>query len=281
MLIGGVELTVLDAGTFLYDGGAMFGVVPKVIWSSLLPSDDSNRITLSVAPLLIRTEQECVLIDTGFGNRLGKRERKIFGADPDGDVVAALSREGLTRADVDIVVLTHLHIDHAGGATSMIDGELRPTFPNARYVVNSKEWAAALDPNPMSAAAYRRDDFVPLEACGRLELVEGEHAINKTVTAVETGGHTAGHMMVRVDTAEGTAVYPADLLPSRHHVRAPYVASVDLYPLDVIERKQALLSEAVESGWTVVLDHDPGGKMGRIARSDDGRFAFRELEDCA
>lgn len=277
MRIGKAELTVLDAGTFLYDGGAMFGVVPKVIWRERMQADELNRIELSAAPLLIRTPHALVLVDTGFGSRLGKREKKIFGCDPDRNVVSALEAEGVSPEEIDTVVLTHLHIDHAGGATSLVGGEIVPTFPNATHVINSREWAAALDPNPMSAAAYRAEDFLPLEAAGRVTFVEGNRSVADTVSVEETGGHTAGHMLVRVDTVEGTAVYPADLIPTRHHLRAAYVPSVDLFPLDVIEKKAALLESAAEHGWTLILDHDPGCKFGRVTRSEQGNFVFAEL----
>ncbi len=275
--LGDVKLTSLDAGEFLFDGGAMFGAVPKVIWETLVPVDEFNRIRLTLSPLLISVGSKRILVDVGFGTRHTKKDLKIYGFDPARNVVTSLAEEGLAPSDIDIVVLTHLHADHAGGATTIEGGELVPTFPSARYVVNEREWRDALDPDPRSRAAYRRDDFVPLERGGCLALVGDREDLGDGVSVVRTGGHTAGHMMVLVQNDAGTVVYPADIVPSRHHVRVPYIAGVDLFPLDVIEEKEKLLSAAAEEKWIVVLDHDPEGNVGRIVRDEKGRYAFSDL----
>lgn len=276
--LGALELTSLDAGEFLYDGGAMFGAVPKIIWETLVPVDEQNRITLTLSPLLIVSESRKILVDVGFGERHTKRDLKVFGFDPARNVQGALARRGLSPGDIDIVVLTHLHCDHAAGATREGADGVEPAFPNARYIVNALEWEDALSPDPRSAAAYRRDDFVPLEEAGRVELVGDSYDVGDGVSIVRTGGHTRGHAMVIVRTSEGTAVYPADLIPSRHHARVPYVAGIDLFPLDMIDEKEKLLAEAAEDGWIVILDHDTVGNVGRIARDDRGRFAFRDVD---
>ena len=276
--LGGLELTSLDAGEFPYDGGAMFGAVPKVIWETLVPVDEQNRITLTLSPLLISSGSRKILVDVGFGERHTKRDLKVFGFDPARNVEGALARLGLSPDDIDTVVLTHLHADHAGGATREGPGGIEPAFPNARYIVNALEWEDALSPDPRSAAAYRRDDFVPVEEAGRLELVGDSYDAGDGVSVVRTGGHTRGHAIVLVETSAGTAVYPADLIPSRHHARVPYVAGIDLFPLDMIDQKEKLLTDAVENDWVVVLDHDPAGNVGRIVRDERGRFAFRDID---
>jgi glyoxylase-like metal-dependent hydrolase (beta-lactamase superfamily II) len=276
--LGGLTLTSLDAGEFLYDGGAMFGAVPKIIWETLVPCDDQNRIVLTLSPLLITSERRRILVDVGFGGRHTKRDLKIFGFDPSRNVESALERIGLSPGDIDTVLLTHLHCDHAGGATREGKTGPEPAFPNARYVVNELEWEDALSPDPRSAAAYRRDDFVPIEEAGLLDLAGDVYDAGDGVTLVRTGGHTRGHAMVIVRTDAGTAVYPADLIPSRHHARVPYVAGIDLFPLDMIEEKEKLLKEAAENDWIVILDHDPVGNVGRIVRDDRGRFAFRDAD---
>lgn len=277
MKLGGLELTSLDAGDFLVDGGAMFGAVPKVIWQKLVQVDEENRIRLSLSPLLIRTGSRNILVDAGFGRRHTDRELEIYGFDPDDNVEGALKREGLEPEDIDTVILTHLHIDHAGGATRERGGGVEPAFPNARYFVNEIEWHDALDPDPRSAAAYREDDFVPIEQAGQLTLVGDRYDVGDGVSAVRTGGHTEGHLMVLVETAAGRAVYPADLIPSRHHVRIPYVAGFDLFPLEVIERKRSLLNQASSEGWLVILNHDTEGSIGRIIRDEKGRPLFQDL----
>lgn len=278
MQLGPVTLDVIDAGRFLFDGGGMFGVVPKVIWNELLPADERNRLTLALWLLLVRTPDETILVDTGFGKRLSEMDERMYGPAPTPAVDDALEQRGVSVEDVDAVVLTHLHADHAGGAVTRRGDRPAPTFPNARYYVHEREWADAATPNAMSAAGYRADDFLPLEEAGVVELVGDLHRIGKHVVLERTGGHTAGHMMARVKTDEGEVLYPADLIPSRHHFRAPYIASVDLYPLDVVERKMQVLAEAAEKGSVVILDHDPDGAVGRVREGKKGRYFFEESE---
>lgn len=278
LTLGGLTLVSLDAGAFLYDGGAMFGAVPKIIWEGLVPCDEQNRITLTLSPLLIASDTRRILVDVGFGTRCTKRDLKIFGFDPSRNVEGALARLGLAPADIDTVVLTHLHCDHAAGATRDGEAGLEPAFPNARYVVNALEWEDALNPDPRSAAAYRRDDFVPLEEAGQLELVGDSYEVGEGITLLRTGGHTRGHSMVVIETREGTAAYPADLVPIRYHARVPYVAGIDTFPLEMIDQKEKFLTRAAEEGWVVILDHDAEGNVGRIVRDEGGRFAFRDID---
>ena len=276
--LGDLELISLDAGEFYYDGGAMFGAVPKVIWETLVPVDEQNRICLTLSPLLIASETRKILVDVGFGGLHLKKDVRTYAFDPGKNVFTALADEGLTPEDIDTVVLTHLHSDHAAAATRSGTNGPEIAFPNARYIVNEDEWRTAFDPDPRSAAAYRGEDFEPIESAGRLDLVGDECDIGDGVSLVRTGGHTVGHMMVMVETRDGKAVYPADLVPSRYHVRTPYIAGVDLFPLEVISEKEKLLKSAVDGGWLVILDHDPEGNVGRIVEDEKGRFAFRDVE---
>ena len=276
MRLGPVTLDVVDAGRFLFDGGGMFGVVPKVIWNELQPADDRNRLTLALWLLLIRTPQETVLVDTGFGKRFSQTEEKMYGPMPSPAVDDALRAMGVASEDVDAVVLTHLHADHAGGATVRAGDRIVPTFPGARYYVHRREWDDAVNPNAISAAAYRGDDYLPLEEAGLVELVGDTHHIGSHIVLERTGGHTAGHLMVRVTTDDGDAIYPADLIPSRHHFRAPYTASVDLYPVEVVERKLEVLARAARDGTIIILDHDPAGAVGRAVEGKKGRYYFEE-----
>ena len=276
--LGDTELVSLDAGQFPYDGGAMFGGVPKVIWGKLVPVDEQNRIILSLSPLLIRTGGRNILVDVGYGSRHTEKDLKIWGFDPDVTVVTALAEEGLEPSDIDTVILTHLHADHAAGSTTDGKDGPVPTFPDATYLVNEAEWVFANDPDARSAAAYRPDDFVPLMEAGQLELIGDRYDVGEGVTVRRTGGHTGGHMAVYVENDAGTAVYPADLIPTRNHVRVPYIAGIDMIPLEVLESKEELLSDAVEGDWIVILDHDVMGNIGRIVRDDRGRFVFRDLE---
>jgi glyoxylase-like metal-dependent hydrolase (beta-lactamase superfamily II) len=276
--LGDTELVSLDAGQFPYDGGAMFGGVPKVIWGKLVPVDEFNRILLSLSPLLIRTGARRILVDVGYGSRHTENDLKIWGFDPDVTVVTALADEGLEPSDIDTVILTHLHADHAAGSTSEGPNGLVPTFPNARYLINADEWETANHPDVRSAAAYRPDDFVPIKEAGQLDLIGDFHDAGDGVSARRTGGHTGGHMAVFIENEAGTAVYPADLIPTRHHVRVPYIAGIDMIPLEALESKEKLLSDALEGNWVVILDHDMMGNIGRIVRDERGRYAFVDMQ---
>jgi len=275
--LGDIELVSLDAGQFPYDGGAMFGGVPKVIWGNLLPVDEFNRIILTLSPLLIRAGDRNLVVDVGYGSRHTKKDLKIWGFDPDVTVVTALADEGLAPSDIDTVILTHLHADHAAGSTSDGPDGVVPTFPKARYVANETEWEAANHPDERSRAAYRPDDFVPLMKAGQLDLVGDQADLGDGVSVGRTGGHTAGHLAVYVESAGKKAVYPADLIPTRHHVRVPYIAGIDLIPLEVIESKKEMLEAAVAEDWVVILDHDVFGNIGRIVRDERGRYAFEDI----
>jgi glyoxylase-like metal-dependent hydrolase (beta-lactamase superfamily II) len=275
--VGNATLTSLDAGVCYYDGGAMFGGVPKVIWDNLIASDPKNRIPLTLSPLLIRTGDRKILVDTGFGGPHLEDDIKYFDYDPSVNVLTALAEEGVKPEEIDTVVLTHLHSDHAAAATTATPEGIVPTFPNAHYIVHSEEWKAAMDPDPRSAAAYRAEDFLPLEWEGILKLVGDSVDLGDGVRAVRTGGHTGGHLMVIVESGGETAVYPADLIPSRYHVRLPYVAGIDLFPLDVIDEKKRLLTRAEKENWIVILDHDAIGNVGRVTRDQRGRFVFKDI----
>jgi glyoxylase-like metal-dependent hydrolase (beta-lactamase superfamily II) len=278
--VGSLELRVLDAGGFFYDGGVMFGPVPKAVWQKLVTPDCDNRIRLSIRPLLIKAPDATILIDTGFGERYGDREVTMYGPRQDRGIEAALAREGVAAEDVDVVVLTHLHTDHAGGAVKVAAGGhgpadgLVPAFPKARYVVSEREWSVACDRSHPRAAAYRKDDFVPLRDAGVLELVGDECAVGHGVTVIRTGGHTEGHLAAVIADGGATALYPADLVPTRHHVRVPYLAGVDLYPVELMERKREFLDAAARGGWHVILCHEPDAPVGRVAETAPGRHQF-------
>jgi len=256
----------------------MFGPVPRTVWRRLIAPDEENRIRLSVRALLVRAPGCTILIDTGFGDRFGDREAAAYGPDPGRGVEAALAEAGFSPEDVDVVVLTHLHTDHAGGAVKERAGTLVPAFPRARYVVSEREWKVACDRSLPRAGAYRTDDFLPLREAGALDLVGDGADLGHGVRVVRTGGHTEGHLAVLMDGGDAPAAYLSDLVPTRHHVRVPYVAAVDLYPVELMERKLEMLNAAARDRWLLVLDHDPENAVGRVAQVAPGRHRF---EPCA
>ncbi|MBI2900361.1 MAG: MBL fold metallo-hydrolase [Planctomycetes bacterium] len=266
MKLGRFELDAVSDGFFRLDGGAMFGIVPKVAWEKVTRVDDRNRIFLSLSTLLIRTGSANVLVDTGIGTKNDARFCETYGVDHFTTVPGSLGRLGLSVSDIDIVILSHLHFDHAGGATTRSDGGVVPTFPRATYVIQRGMWDEAQDPNPRTKGSYFPDDFLPLEKAGRVKFIDGEAEIVPGVRAVKTGGHVKHHQIVFVESEGRTALYWADLMPTTNHVRPAWVMGYDLYPFEVAAMKAMMLETAVRESWINFFEHDPETAMGTIRR---------------
>lgn len=272
----GVRVEPLSDGFFGLDGGAMFGVVPRVLWQKRNPPDPSNRILLALRPLLIRTGDSVVVVDTGIGDKYGETFNTMFNVDHRATLVGSLAERGIEPNDVTHVVLTHLHFDHAGGATRPGPaGRPVPTFPNARHLVQGLEWHDATNPNRRTRGSYREDDFRPLEAAGLVDLVDGDAEPLPGVRLLRTGGHTRGHQVVLVESDEHVDAYWADLVPTTTHLNVPYIMGYDLFPLETMERKEELLTRAADEHWTCWFEHDPAVAAGRVTRQGD-RFAVEE-----
>jgi glyoxylase-like metal-dependent hydrolase (beta-lactamase superfamily II) len=270
LAVGGAQVTVLSDGTIALDGGAMFGVVPRVVWEKREPPDERNRVTLGLNVALIESGGTRVLVDTGMGDRWGEKEIRMYRIERSTTLLDGLRARGLSPEDIDVVVNTHLHFDHAGGNTRLDGGRLVPTFPRARYVVQRGEWEDARHPHERNRASYREDDFVPLAEAGRLDLIDGEAEVAPGVRAVPVGGHTTHHQMVVVGEGSETLVVPTDLLPTASHLPLPFVMGYDLFPVATLEAKRALLSAAADGGWRVLFYHDARTPLGRVRREGDG-----------
>ena len=273
--LGPIRVHVLRESTFWLDGGAMFGVVPRAVWEKKDPPDARNRVELAANVALIETAGRRVLVETGMGERWDAREIERFGLERKG-LLSALSAIGVAAEDVDVVVNTHLHFDHAGGNTRMASGRLAPTFPRARYVVQLGEWEDATHPHERNHASYREDDFVPLAEARQLETVQGEVEVAPGVRVVPVGGHTAYHQIVLVEGGGRTLAIPTDLLPTASHLPLPFIMSYDLFPVGTLEAKRRLLARAVDEDWRVLFYHDPRVAIGRVRRQND-RYALGEV----
>jgi methylmalonyl-CoA epimerase len=271
--IGDLELTSLCDGFFGLDGGSMFGVVPRVLWAPKAPPDDRNRISLATRPLLVRGVRT-MLIDAGIGDKHDARFRDMYAVERARNLDHALAEAGVAPEDIDIVLATHLHWDHVGGFTVRnADGKIRPRFPRARYVVRRGEWEAATHPHERNRASYDREDFVPLADLGVLELVDADQTIMPGVRVQRTGGHTADHQIVWLQSGTRRAVYAADLLPTTAHLRDAWLLGFDLYPVDSLAAKKTLKKDAGRET-LIFLPHDPAVAAGYLTEQN-GRPAFQ------
>ncbi|UCG43641.1 MAG: MBL fold metallo-hydrolase [candidate division WOR-3 bacterium] len=275
--IGDCELRSLSDGFFGLDGGAMFGVIPRVLWQQTNPPDPNNRIRLALRPLLITTPKDRILVDTGVGRKYGDRFNRMFNVDDSDELTRSLGRQGLRPEEITVVVHTHLHFDHAGGTTELDhSGKPVPRFPNARHLVQADEWHDATHPNPRTQGSYRGEDYMPVAEAGLVERVEGDTDLGSGVTLVKTGGHTRGHQIVLVQGPDRTAVYWSDLIPTCSHVRIPYIMGYDLYPLKTMEQKERLVARAAAERWVCFFEHDPDTTAALI-EADGDAFAVRPV----
>jgi glyoxylase-like metal-dependent hydrolase (beta-lactamase superfamily II) len=270
MRLGRFDLQPLSDGRFRLDGGAMFGVVPKPLWERRSPADDRNRIALGLRPLLVRTADERILIDAGVGGALGPKDADIYGLDQTRALDDALAAAGLSAADIDLVIATHLHFDHVGGFTTRVDGVLRPRFPRARYAINRHEWHDATHPHERNRASYLPDTFVPLLDAGVVDFTEHDVELRPGIRLERTGGHTMHHQLVRLTAEDRTALYVADLMPTTAHIDEAWIMGYDLYPMDTLAAKKGVLAEAVAGEYVIFFEHDPAIAAG-VIRADGKR----------
>ena len=214
MQFGEFELQVIHENRFWIDGGAMFGVVPLMLWETMTRPDGRNRIALQANLLLVRTPEKTILVETGLGDAIPEKWRVNYGVEGPSQTRGQLRRRGLDPADIDVVVLTHLHFDHAGGCIHMENGDFVPFFPDAHHVVQVKEWEDALNPDERSRASYMKDMLVPLDRYGLLQLVDGSAEIVPGIQVINTGGHTRGHQVVLFSSRGNKALYTGDLIPT-------------------------------------------------------------------
>ncbi|MCK9486166.1 MAG: MBL fold metallo-hydrolase [Dehalococcoidia bacterium] len=279
--IGGVDLAVVNDGTYWYDAGAIFGVVPRVMWERVSgPLDDRYRIPLGLNCLLLRSQGKTILIETGVGAKPGDRDA----ASPaeEGTLLDSLGALGVTPEEVDIVVNTHLHADHCGWNTTIPNGGAPdaapvPTFPNARYVVSAREWEDATHPNERTRATYLSRNLDPI--ADRLDLMDGEHRITDEVIFVPAPGHTDGHSTVVVRSGQEWGVYLGDLAQHRTQLeRTPWVSGLDTLPLVSMETKKRLMDECIEAGALVMFCHGAYPGVGRMTRTPEGYRKWVDVE---
>ena len=284
--IGDFELTVCSDGTYLLDGGAMFGVVPKTLWQKRIPADAENRIVLGLNTAVVRTGKHTVVIETGIGNKQTPKMQQIF--QNQALLPASLAAAGIDPAEVDLVVNTHLHFDHCGWNTTLhADGSVTPTFPNARYFAHAGEVAHGHLQLERDAVSYNSPNYDPLIASGQMTLLD-DAAIHASVEicpgiSVELfPGHTAHMMGVHIEPPRAAesrpgagdtphACYIGDLLPTAHHLDVTWVMGYDLDPLRCIEERKRFYGRAIPEQWLVLFTHDHDTPMARVALNEKGK----------
>jgi glyoxylase-like metal-dependent hydrolase (beta-lactamase superfamily II) len=280
--IGTIRVHLLNDGFFAMDGGTMFGVVPKRLWSRLVPADAENRIPMSLHCPLVVDGGDAILIDTGLGERLSEREQGIYKVERRGGLAARLRDIGLAPEDITQVILTHLHFDHLGGVVARGgSGRLRPAFPRARHFVQRIELETAeRRTDARSAAAYQHapECLQPLQDAKLLEVLDGPTALSPRLRVVVTGGHTPSHQCPIFACGGSTFVHLGDIAPSRAHLKPAWNQAFDLDPLETMRIKKCLLERAAREGWWVSFDHDHEIACGRLA---PGWEASGEMIDAA
>lgn len=267
LAVGKFEIYALREGFFYLDGGAMFGVVPKVLWEKKVPADSLNRICLATNSLLVRSPEATVLVETGLGTKLPSKFYDHYAIELKPGLKGALREIGVLPEDVDFVINTHLHFDHCGSNTEVEEEKVVPAFPRARYFVQQGEWEAALNPNERDRASYLAENFLPLAE--RVVLVKGDVEIIPGVRIVLTPGHTAHHQSVVISDAGKAVFFAGDLIPTAAHVGLPYIMSYDLYPVDTLNTKRKWLELAAEEGWLIAYVHDPKHFFSRVKKEKD------------
>ncbi len=269
MLIGDFEITLLRHSVYWWDGGAMFGVVPKTLWNRKAPADELNRIEMGFNCYVIRTGRKTILIETGLGDKRDARARERMRVPAVTEPLAAL----IDPDSVDIVVNSHLHWDHCSGNTVLRNGRAEAAFPRAQYFASRGEWEHAHERLIRDSISYLDENYDPLVESGRMTLVDGDFEIVPGVWMRRAPGHNRDMMVVTAESRGETFCFLSDLVPMAAHVQPSWVAAFDLFPLQTIETKSAWLAQAAEQNWICGFAHDPAMDFARIARDPKTQFA--------
>ncbi len=271
--LGSVRIHAIEAGLQWLDGGAMFGVVPRPLWERRIAPDERHRIPLALRCLLVEAPEALVLIDTGIGNKENEKFREIYGVANEGSPTRledGIRAAGFEPDDIDLVVSTHLHFDHAGGLTTLRDdGQIVPSFPNAVHVIDQGEFDFAHRDNPRIRASYLSRNYDPVAEAGLVRFVKGATEVTRGVRMLPTPGHTPHHASVVIDGGSDQACFLADVCPTAAHVPLPWIMGYDLEPLVTLGAKQALYDKARADDWLLIFEHDAEVAWGRLSRDTE------------
>lgn len=272
--LGGLTVTPILAGRFALDGGAMYGVVPRPLWSRVTPPDDHHRIRMVCHCLMVETEAgERVLIDAGLGQRFDPRSRDIFAVDEKTTLTGSLMASGIDPATITHVLFTHLHFDHCAGALTDAPAGLQPVFPGAVHLVQAQEIDDAVKGRSIMRSSYVAEDIEALRAGTRFEGMSGDTQILPQIESWVTGGHTQHHQAILLRGHQKTLAFAGDLVPTRHHLRPYWIMAYDMHPHDTLTKKTEFIQRALDEDWIIGWDHDPVGPFSRLHQEADGVVA--------
>jgi glyoxylase-like metal-dependent hydrolase (beta-lactamase superfamily II) len=270
MRLGDIEVHLIGDGTFRLDGGAMFGVIPRPLWEKKSPPDDRNRILLGMNILLIRAGGKLILVETGGGDKWNEKQNAIYLFESSGRLPQRLAALGIKPEEIDIVINTHLHFDHCGWNTRMVNGVAVPTFPNARYIVQRKEFDHACAPTERDRASYFPDNFMPMQKSGQWDFLTGDSQIMPGIEVIVVPGHIKDMQCVKISGGGHTIFFVADLVPTVAHLSYPWIMGYDLYPMTTLESKHKWLPIVAKENWTIVFGHDPHMPAAKLREKEGG-----------
>ena len=276
LTLGDFELSIFSDGTYPLDGGAFFGVIPKIMWSRKVEADERNYVQAGLNSLLIRTGKQNIVVETGMGNKLSERMVKFYGQPA--RLFANLAAGGVAPEDIDIVINTHLHFDHCGWNTVRDnDGKIVPTFPRAKYYAPEGEWQYARRPSERDSISYIPANYDPLVQSGQMTLLKGDEEIVPGISVKTFPGHTAHMQAVIVESGGRTACYISDLIPTAAHIDVTWGMGFDLYPLETIESKKQYYAKAIPEKWLTVFTHDAKAPWAYLEKDETGKMVAKPL----
>lgn len=280
MRIGDYKLYSVQTGLFKLDGGAMFGVIPKPMWSKTNPADERNRIQMCMRSLLLVSDKKKIIIDNGVGYKLSEKLNEIYGVDHSiFTLEAELEKLGYKADDISDVILTHLHFDHAGGSTKIDENEkLQLMFPNAIYHLQKKHWEWGQNPSERDMASFFPENFNPIKEKGQLKFTEGETQFDDFISFHPVNGHTPAMQLVKVKDDNTTLLYTADLFPTTTHIHYPYIMGYDLFPLTTLDEKKKFVPKIAEENWLLFFEHDAFTETCRIVKTEKGFAVTDKME---
>ncbi len=270
MKIGKYKLSIAVSSYFSLDGGAMFGIVPKPLWEKSNPADEHNRVKLATRHLILQSDNRKIIIDTGMGNKWDDKSKSIYNLDSADKNELANELLNIEAASITDVLLTHLHFDHTGGSTKFDNGKLIPTFPNAKYYVQKKNYEWAINPSDRDKGSYIKNNFEPLKNEGVLHFVNDEEQFDDEISFIIVNGHTFYQQLIKISDGENTLLCVCDLLPFASHIPLPYIMGYDLQPLVTLNEKKKILQKAVDEDWKLFFYHDPEIAYATVMQTDKG-----------